>query len=202
MNELEMAKKRERKILITDEAIKKVPYIEYKGIPEKENAVIRELAQLVLKISREQNNSNEVAITYSLESEKLIESGKEYVGFALGTEHGVDPMEDTVSYHLISSTAECVIVSLHNHPSLSKISLADVRFFIFYSSIKMLAIVTNLGSISYMVKGQKFDFSIASQLLREAIALHNNAKSLKGYQEAALYFISNCYKAGIIYDDK
>ena len=36
MRELEMSKKRDHKIMITDEAIKKVPRIEYKNIPESE----------------------------------------------------------------------------------------------------------------------------------------------------------------------
>ena len=33
LNAMEMAKKRDRKIAITDEAISKVPVIEYKSIP-------------------------------------------------------------------------------------------------------------------------------------------------------------------------
>ncbi|MCI8717106.1 MAG: hypothetical protein K1W19_19065 [Lachnospiraceae bacterium] len=34
-NDLEMEKKRDHKIIITDEAIAKVPYIRYQEIPEK-----------------------------------------------------------------------------------------------------------------------------------------------------------------------
>lgn len=34
MNELEMAKKRDHKILITDESIEKVPLVKYKEIPQ------------------------------------------------------------------------------------------------------------------------------------------------------------------------
>ena len=67
-----MARKRDHKILITDEAIKKVPFIAYREISEKEYPVLQELARDVLRISKEQNHSNEVAITYSLESEKLL----------------------------------------------------------------------------------------------------------------------------------
>lgn len=38
LKDLEMAKKRNHKIMITEEAIKKVPRIQYKNIPEKEYA--------------------------------------------------------------------------------------------------------------------------------------------------------------------
>lgn len=60
-----MAKKRNHKIMITDEAIRKVPRIKYKNIPESEYNTIRELARNVLRISKDENNSNEVAITYA-----------------------------------------------------------------------------------------------------------------------------------------
>ena len=73
LHELEMAKKRDRKITISEEAINKVPRIQYKGIPEKEYDNVCALAKEVLRISRDQNDSNEVAITYSLESARCIE---------------------------------------------------------------------------------------------------------------------------------
>lgn len=36
LSDLEMAKKRDRKIMITNEAIRKVPRVKYKNIPESE----------------------------------------------------------------------------------------------------------------------------------------------------------------------
>jgi len=67
-------------------------------------------------------------------------------------------MADTFSYHLIMSSKECMVVSMHNHPSVSHISVADMRFFLQYGSIRLLVIVTNLGSISYMVKSRRYDY--------------------------------------------
>ena len=52
INDLEMAKKRDRKIMITNEAIRKVPRIKYKNIPESEYNTIQELARNVLRISK------------------------------------------------------------------------------------------------------------------------------------------------------
>lgn len=71
LKELEMAKKRDHKIMITDEAIRKVPRIKYKNIPENEYDTIQELARNVLRISKNENNSNEVAITYEMNSVKF-----------------------------------------------------------------------------------------------------------------------------------
>lgn len=53
--------------MITDEAINKVPRVQYKEIPETEYDNLRELARQVLQISKDENDSNEVAVTYSLQ---------------------------------------------------------------------------------------------------------------------------------------
>lgn len=52
MRELEMSKNRNQKVLITDEAINKVPLIKYKGISKSEYVTIQELAKEVLAISK------------------------------------------------------------------------------------------------------------------------------------------------------
>lgn len=97
LNDLEMAKKRDYKIMITDAAINKVPRVQYKEIPETEYDNLRELARQVLQISKDENDSNEVAVTYSLESAQLIEKGERYLGIALGAEHDVDHLSDSTS---------------------------------------------------------------------------------------------------------
>ena len=49
----------------------------------------------VLQISKDENDSNEVAVTYSLESAQLIEKGERYLEIAFGAEHDVDPLSDS-----------------------------------------------------------------------------------------------------------
>jgi proteasome lid subunit RPN8/RPN11 len=202
LKDLEMAKKRNHKIMITDEAISKVPKIRYKNIPENEYDNIQELARNVLKISKDENNSNEVAVTYSLRSDKLIERGERYIGVALGSEHSVDPLSDTTSYHLVQSSDECVIIVLHNHPSLSDFSLTDVQFLLEYENIKMMVVVTNLGSISYLVKGTSYNQKDAIVLFNKSVKKNNDAKNLKDMQDAADYFLKNSYTIGICYDNR
>ncbi len=75
--------------MITDEAIRRVPRIKYKNIPENEYDTIQELAKNVLLISKNENDSNEVAITYEMSSLKRIQNAEEYIGVALGNEHEV-----------------------------------------------------------------------------------------------------------------
>ncbi len=197
-----MAKKRDHKIVITNEAINKVPRIEYKYISETEYDNIRDLAKSVLKISKEENDSNEVAITYSLESAVLIEKGEEYMGIVLGGEHDVDPLSNTIAYHLVYSSKECIIIVLHNHPSLSDFSLSDVQFLLRYASVKMMVVVTNLGSITYLVKSRKYNYERAISLFNHAVSMNNEANSLKALQDAADYFLKNCQSVGIIYDNR
>lgn len=202
LKDLEMAKKRDHKIMITDEAIKKVPRIQYKNIPQSEYNTIRELARIVLRISKDENNSNEVAITYSMDSAERIQRGEEYIGVALGGEHEVDPISNTTAYHLVSSAKECIVIVLHNHPSLSDFSLTDVQFFLQYASVKMMVVVTNLGSISYLVKGHRYVYENAVTLFNEAVSLNNEAGDLKGLQKAADHFLKNCHSIGIDYDNR
>lgn len=202
LKDLEMAKKRNHKIMITDEAIRKVPRIKYKNIPENEYNTIRELARSVLKISKDENDSNEVAITYGMNSMKHIQNGEEYIGVALGSEHGVDPISNTTAFHLVSSTETCVVIVLHNHPSLSNFSLSDVQFLLRYVSVKMMVVVTNLGSISYLVKGKGYIYDKAVALFNEAVSLNNEAKCLKDLQKAADHFLKNCNSVGIDYGNQ
>jgi hypothetical protein len=201
-NDLGMAKKRDHKIMITDEAISKVPLIKYKEIPESEYLTLQELAKEVLTVAKNENNSNEVALTYSLDSRNLIADGNEYMGIALGDEHGVDPCLNAVSNHLIKASYDCVVIILHNHPSLSKFSLDDVRFFIRNRTVKMIVEITNLGSISYLVKKDNYEHKTAVELYNESVNRHNEGSRLQDYQKAVAYFLSNCKKANIVYDDR
>lgn len=197
-----MAKKRDHKIMITDEAIDRVPRIRYKEIPEAEYDNLQELAKQLLQISKDENDSNEVAVTYSLESARMIEKGERYLGIALGAEHAVDPLSDATSYHLICASADCVVLVLHNHPSLSAFSLSDIQFLLRYETVKMMVVITNLGQVSYLVKNAKYDFEKAVILLNEAADLTNKAKNIRDLQDAADFFLKNCYTVGINYEKR
>lgn len=65
------AKKRDKKVYITDIAIEKIPLIQYKGLNDRENDVLYQLAKLVLLTSQTENDSNEVVITCTLSIEDV-----------------------------------------------------------------------------------------------------------------------------------
>jgi hypothetical protein len=123
-------------------------------------------------------------------------------GVSLGDEHSVDPEEDTVSYHILNGILQCVVVVLHNHPSMSKLSLQDVGFLLTYRNMKMIIAVTNYGHIYYLVKTDKYDAEKAAILYKEAYSLYAKAENLKGYQEATDYFLNNCYMVGLLHEDR
>ena len=95
-----------------------------------------------------------------------------------------------------------MVIVLHNHPSLSAFSLPDIQFLLRYETVKMMVVVTNLGSVSYLVKNRKYDFEKAVILLNEAVDLNNKAKNIKDLQDAADYFLKNCYNVGINYEKR
>lgn len=200
LTRLEMANKKDHKVLITDEAIKKVPYIEYPEISGVHYELLQMMARKVLEVSKEKNNSGEVAITYSLESDGANED--DAAGIAIGGEHEVDPLSDTTSYHIIMNGKLCTVVTIHNHPSLTDFSMSDISFFLRYPNVKMMIVVTNLGKISYMVKREDYKKDDAITLFNEAVEINKKARNLKGLTRATDLFLHNCNKMGITYSDR
>ena len=77
-----------------------------------------------------------------------------------------------------------------------------IQFLLKYDTVKLMVVVTNLGSVSYLVKNSKYDFEKAVVLLNEAIDLNNKAKNIRDLQEAADYFLKNCYNVGVNYENR
>jgi hypothetical protein len=161
------------------------------------------LVKEVLLVSKDDNDSDEVAITYSLDNLNDVGEERDLIyGVSLGDEHSVDPEEDTTSYHILNGALQCVVVVLHNHPSMSKLSLQDISFLLMYRSMKMIIAVTNYGNVYYLVKTRNYDVEKAKELYKEAYRRYTEAENLKGYQEATDYFLNNCYQAGLLHDNR
>ena len=171
-----------------------MPYIKYREIPEDQYETLQSLAKAVLKISRDENDCNEVAIAYDLDGPQKELDGEEYLAWAQGDEYSVEPMSDTETNHVIVSAKGCVVVILHNHPNLSKISLEDVMFMLRLPTIKMVVAVTNRGAIGYTVKNGDFEKNrlAAYKLMEEAVERNNRAVDLKQKQDACDYFLYSC----------
>ena len=188
------AKKRDKKIDITDVAIKKIPRIKYKGLSEEENDVMQQLAELVLVTAKTRNNSNEVAITCALGADNPLED----IGISYGDEHEVNICADTTSFHMIMSGQKCVVV-LHNHPSTQTLSLEDIVFFLHYSTIHTIVVVTNQGNIHYMSRDDDYDYENARRLYNECISGLDKDSSQKEVYDAGLIFLARCSEAGLYY---
>lgn len=91
---------------------------------------------------------------------------------------------------------------MYNHPSLSDFSLTDVQFLLRYDNVKMMVVITNLGSISYLVKNKKYNLKKVIILFNESVDKNNEEENLKDLQNAANYFLKNSYMVGIDYDNR
>lgn len=195
MEELEQAKRRDRKIYITDVAIDKVPLIEYKGFTEIQNKIMKELAQEVLTISKDINESNEVAITCDLGVQDPLEN----YGIALGNEHEVNVLADTLSNHILVSRESVAVVILHNHPSSQTFSLQDIQFFIEFPMIEVIVVVSNQGTVHYLKRDKDYNLKQAINLFNECIdGLTKNSPMLEVYL-ASLSFLAKCSEVGLYY---
>lgn len=195
VHELEQAKRRDRKVYITDIAIDKVPYIKYDGFTDERNKIMQELAKDVLLLSKEKNDSNEVAITCDLGAENPLGS----FGVSLGTEHEVDILADTLSNHIIVSKESVAVVVLHNHPSTQTFSLQDIHFFILHPRIEVIVVVSNQGMVHYLKRDREYDYKQAFQLFQECIeGLEKDSPAMEMYM-ASLTFLAKCSEAGLFY---
>lgn len=194
-NKLGQAKKRDKKVKITEIAIEKVPFIEYKGLTEEQNKIMQQLAKEVLILSKCENDSNEVAITCDLEAENPLEG----YGITFGGEFDVDVCSDTRSFHLLHSGKNTAVVLIHNHPSTKTFSLLDLQFLLIYTRVKMLVVVSNQGAVHYIQKDKKFDREAAVRLIRECVDEYNiESLAIERYR-ASLAFLVRCSEVGLFY---
>ena len=63
--------------------------------------------------------------------------------------------------------------------------------------------VSNKGAIGYIVKTSKYKEKMLEtyKLMQEAVDRNNKAVTLRQKQEACDYFLNNCSKKGLIYED-
>ena len=195
MSDLEQAKRRDRKVYITDIAIEKVPYISYHGFDDNKCRIMQELAKNVLLLSKEENDSNEVAITCDLGTTNPLDQ----FGISLGSEHEVDILADTLSNHIIVSQESVAVVVLHNHPSTQTFSLQDIQFFLEYPMLEVIVVVSNQGTVHYMMRENAYDYKKAFQLFKECIFdLTPSSPTMEQYL-ASLSFLAKCSEVGLYY---
>ncbi|WP_233554932.1 hypothetical protein [Atopobacter sp. AH10] len=180
---LEMAKKRGKKIYITDQAIEKVPFVEIPGYSQEENKRIQEAHKVLLRDAQQNNQSNEVM--------HITTEGKPVVVY--GDQVSVDINKSVQARYLINSATDRSLTILHNHPGGSSFSKNDINMFFSTSSVKTLTIVTNQGRVMYLTKKSMYD-------IHKAIHITKDHKEKYGNIENDIErLIKNLYHAGISY---
>lgn len=185
------SKDRFKKVAITDVAISKVQRISYKGLTEEQNEILYRLSRMVLMVAKEENNSNEVALTIDLDNP---ESG---IGTQKGDEHEIVIGADTDSYHLIRAGEKTAIV--HNHPSTQTLSMQDIRLFLSNDPVHVIVVVSNQGVVHYLMKDNNFDFAAACDLHNSCVSDLTKDSSAREKYNAALEFLAHCTEAGLYY---
>ena len=190
---LEQAKKRDHKIMITDIAVSKVSLVEIPGFSSAQNESLRTLHKELLRDAQLHNNSNEVAYAVPIDfSRRVVTYGKEdRVSLQLNTELA----------SLKKSIYANELILAHNHPSTSTFSIADIATFVFDPHIGLMTVVTNQGEVHVLQKGGLFEYNSAKELLDYLIKkyrLHEDGTE-SNQESAAHEFLKSCRKAGVWY---
>ncbi len=186
------SKNRFKKVDITDVAISKVPFVQYKGLNNEQNRLLNRLTRMVLVKAQRENNSNESAFTLDLDNP----DGE--IGEVNGTEHFVDIDADTVSYHLLRAGMKTAII--HNHPSTQTLSIQDIQLFLHFDPVIYIIVVSNQGTMHYLMKDENYDFYVAERLRVECCEdLKKGVSSETDYYNAALDFLAHCSEVGLFY---
>ena len=119
-------------------------------------------------LSKENNDSKEVAIAYRLYKEPG-EREIDRISLVYGSDREVELGADPKTYHLLCSKMMAVIV-MHNHPSCTGLSLYDIAFFMNNESVLLLIMVTNKGELHYIQKTDKFVKAELARLYLKACA--------------------------------
>jgi len=183
------SKDRFKKVDITDVAIKKIPFIQYKGLTREQNEVLYDLARATLLRAKTENNSDEVAFVVDLDNPESDQ------GYVKGDEHGVDIDADSTSYHLQRAGMKTAII--HNHPSTQTLSIQDIRLFLHHDPVIYIVVISNQGTVHYLMKDKNYDFYAAEKLRAECCT--GLKKDVKEHYRAALDFLTHCSEVGLFY---
>lgn len=103
------------------------PYI-IDEIGEDESFYLYQKCQSILYFALSQNDCNEVALVYAINSH---EEGN----MIKGTQTNTDLESDTKTYELLNRKDDNVCILLHNHPTDSAFSIEDYSEFLLYGKL-------------------------------------------------------------------
>lgn len=150
---------------ITDQTINCVPKVSISQYSEEELLFIQEQHKELLRIAKNENNSNEVAFVFknNFKSKDVI----------LGSETGVE----------FGTLSGRDLFVMHNHPRNSSFSFDDLVEFIGNKSIKSLSIVKNNAGVEVLTKNKDYNIlnllTELSRLEKRNVKIGSNAEYRK-----------------------
>ena len=171
-----------KKVLIKESTINNLKLIKIEDLSDEENKLILEAHRRILRTSKEQNDSNEVAVVVNITNKLILDPiiGKE---------------DETVFSDDLIDNEFCEYALCHNHPKGGDFSFEDINTFLGYSNIKLMTIVTNNGRIMYLYKGKKYTVKPLSKVIGKL--KFKTFKSISDKKYIVDIFDKNIYYMGI-----
>ena len=186
---LEQAKKRDYKVLITDEAIAKVGKVKLSDFTEEQMSKMQEKHKNLLRLSKEQNDSNEILLIDDLVMKSEVQ--------IFGDEFSVSPASNPFAVSVIGRADKYSLIYMHNHPSTNTFSVADIDTFICEAPIKTMSVVTNQGKVYVLNKTSRYNYNNARQLMLDVY--RSFGSETIDNKEFVKRFLNECSKGGIEY---
>ena len=71
--------------------------------------------------------------------------------------------------------------------------------FLHYATVKVISVVSNQGTVHYLMKTDKYEYSAANSLYNDCIAGLEKQSNKKDIYLASLSFLSRCSEVGLFY---
>lgn len=189
VNGLEQAKKRDRKIFITEQAIQKAGFVQPSDFTVRQAEAMQQKHKELLEAAKTKNNSNEVLFI-----EDLHFTGEVQV---LGSEFVVSPGKNPFAVSVLMNAERQSLIYLHNHPSTNTFSVGDIDTFVCESAIKTMSVVTNQGEVYVLNKLKHYSFENTRRLLTN---IYNRFPEGEIEDKAFVkQFLAKCGEGGIEY---
>ena len=166
---------------ITDKAIESVPKIKIDGYTDEQCELIQQHHKDLLKFSRDNNDSKEVAFVM----DSSMSSRKEFVG-----------SDDKLDFG--SELYGKDLFVMHNHPRNSSFSDTDIAFILGSDNVRSLSIVKNNGSVEVLTKTMSFNKEKAINEFRRSYKKYVKIGNDLEVDKAIERFIIK-YKEGILW---
>lgn len=186
---LKQAKKRDHKIFVTDVSIEKIAKVNISDFSETQNDLLQAKHKKLLRLSKEENNSNEVLLIDDLNFKSEVS--------VRGGEFAVTPADNPFAVSVIEKAERKSLIYMHNHPSTNTFSVGDIDTFICESSIKTMSVVTNQGEVYVLNKLKNYDYNKIRNLLRKIYDSFPEGEI--DDKEFVSFFIKRCKEGGIEY---